>query len=146
MLVWTGVATDTRVRREAATLAAAGHQVHIVGRAVPTDFRPEAGVTVSTVGAGPRSAPRPRTPHASAARWLLLEPYVRRRMAAWRAAAYADGLNHDADVVHAHDLSALPVGARLARRWQVPLIYDSHELWSGRPREGARWLGLSRAD
>jgi glycogen(starch) synthase len=148
MLVWTGVATDTRVRREATALAEAGHRVHIIGRAVPAGFHPDPGVTVSTVGAGPRAASRsrPLTPANRAARWLMLEPYVRRRMAAWRAAAYIESLQHEADIVHAHDLSALPVGARLARRWQVPLVYDSHELWSGRPMEGARWPGLAQAD
>ena len=148
LLVWTGVATDTRVRREATALAETGHRVHIIGRAVPATFGPDPGVTVSSVGTGPRAAsrPRPLTPSTQAARWLLLELYVRRRMAAWRAAAYIEGLKHEADVVHAHDLSALPVAARLARRWRVPFIYDSHELWSGRPMEGARWPGLAQAD
>lgn len=32
------------------------------------------------------------------------------------------------DVVHAHDLSTLPAGARIARRAGARLIYDSHEL------------------
>jgi glycogen synthase len=28
----------------------------------------------------------------------------------------------------------------------VPFIYDSHELWSGRPAAGARWPGLAQVD
>jgi glycogen synthase len=148
MLVWTGVATDTRVRREAAALAEAGHSVHIIGRAVPADFLPDPGVTVSSVGAGPRAATRsrPLTPPNRAVRWLLLEPYVRRRVAAWRAAAYVEGRQRGADVVHAHDLPALPVTARLALQWRIPFIYDSHELWTGRPRQGAHWPDLARTD
>ena len=50
MLVATSVATDTRVLREARALAEAGHGVHIVGRSVPTDWTPPAGITVSSVG------------------------------------------------------------------------------------------------
>ena len=40
MLVATSVATDTRVLREAGTLVAAGHSVHIVGKDVPPDVAP----------------------------------------------------------------------------------------------------------
>ena len=40
MLVATSLATDTRVLREATTLVAAGHQVHIIGKQVPTDWTP----------------------------------------------------------------------------------------------------------
>ena len=60
-----------------------------------------------------------------------------RRIAGWQA--QVRGLlagERAADVVHAHDFTALPVGAEIAARWGVPLVYDSHELWSGRPVEG----------
>ena len=33
-------------------------------------------------------------------------------------------------VVHAHDITALPVGFVISRLKRIPLIYDSHELWS----------------
>ena len=36
---------------------------------------------------------------------------------------------YDADVVHAHDLPQLRVGAKAKRRLGVPLIYDAHELY-----------------
>jgi glycosyltransferase involved in cell wall biosynthesis len=39
------------------------------------------------------------------------------------------GRQYPADVVHAHDLPALHAGAVLARAWDVPLIYDAHELY-----------------
>jgi glycosyltransferase involved in cell wall biosynthesis len=138
MLVWTGVATDTRVLRSASVLVGAGHDVHIVGRAVPADFVPPPGVTVSSVGRPPNAQTRSRRLSAPerAARWLLLPIHVQRRLRAWQQAALDVAAEHKADVVHAHDLSALPVGAELARRWDVPLVYDSHELWTERPREG----------
>jgi glycosyltransferase involved in cell wall biosynthesis len=33
-------------------------------------------------------------------------------------------------LVHAHDFTALPIGFLLSRLKRIPLIYDSHELWS----------------
>jgi glycosyltransferase involved in cell wall biosynthesis len=148
MLVWTGVSTDTRVLRAARVLVAAGHEVHIIGRAVPADFVPPPGVTVSSVGRPPNAQTRTRrlSPLERAARWVLLPVHVQRRMRAWQAEALGIAAGHQADVVHAHDLSALPVGAELARRWAVPLIYDSHELWTERPREGMPAPWQRRAD
>ena len=149
MLVWTGVSTDTRVLREAEALVAAGRSVHIVGRAVPPDFVPPPGVTLGSVGVAPSSQTRRRElgPAARAARWALLPNHVARRVKAWQAQATAvsrawAGAGGAADVVHAHDFTALPVGALLAQEWGVPLVYDSHEYWVGRPREGrpAPWL------
>ncbi len=138
MVVWTGVSTDTRVLREARTLVDAGWSVHIIGRAVPSDFVAPQGITVSSVGLPPAAQGRTRRLNLieRAARWLLLPEHVGRRLAAWQRAALVEASSHHADVVHAHDFSALPVGAALAKEWGVPLVYDSHELWSGRPRVG----------
>lgn len=138
MLVWTGVSTDTRVLREASTLVEAGWSVHVVGRAVPADFAPPPGVTVSSVGAAPSAQSRTRELGVveRAGRWLLLPEHVARRLAAWQRQALVEGRRHRADVVHAHDFTALPVGAALAEEWGTPLVYDSHELWAGRPRVG----------
>jgi glycosyltransferase involved in cell wall biosynthesis len=41
----------------------------------------------------------------------------------------AAGSYYRADVVVAHDLTALPAGQRLAEAWGVPLVYDAHELY-----------------
>lgn len=138
MVVWTGVSTDTRVLREARTLVDAGWSVHIIGRAIPSDFVAPQGISVSSVGLPPAAQGRSRKLNVieRGARWLLLPEHVGRRLAAWQRAALVAASRHPADVVHAHDFSALPVGAALAREWDVPLVYDSHELWSGRPRVG----------
>ena len=37
---------------------------------------------------------------------------------------------YDADVVHAHDLPRLRVGAMAKKKLRVPLVYDAHELYS----------------
>jgi glycogen synthase len=138
MLVWTGVSNDTRVLREACSLVEAGWSVHIVGRAVPSEFVPPPGISVSSVGAAPAAQSRSRQLNVieRAARWLMLPEHVGLRLAAWQREALVEARGHRSDVVHAHDFSALPVGAELAQTWGVPLVYDSHELWSGRPRVG----------
>ena len=138
MLVWTGVSTDTRVLREARTLVDAGWSVHIIGRAVPSGYVAPHGISVSSVGAPPAAESRTRQLHVieRAVRWLMLPEHVARRLATWQREALVEARSHRADIVHAHDFTALPVGAALAKAWGVPLVYDSHELWSGRPRVG----------
>lgn len=143
MLVWTGVATDTRVLREATALVAAGYRVHVIGRGVPPDFVPPEGITVQSCGAPPRAQTRGRRLSAPerVGRWALLPVHVRRRLSAWQdealTAARLWATEHGRPgVVHAHDFTALPVGSRLAQEWRVPLVYDSHEYWVGRPVEG----------
>jgi glycogen(starch) synthase len=62
-------------------------------------------------------------------------------MAAWQREAltlakeWAAGVGRP-DVIHVHDFSALAAGHELAREWQVPFLYDTHEYWVGRPVEG----------
>lgn len=148
MLVATTVATDTRVLREATTLAAAGHDVHVIGRSVPADWTPPAPVTVSSVGTssvfraeGAPSLTRRRLPvHLRVARWALLPQHRASAFGRWAAGAVEQGRRRIAsglapDVVHAHDFTALAAGAQLADACGARLVYDTHELWSGRPRE-----------
>jgi len=143
MLVWTDVVTDNRVLREAGTLADAGHSVHIIGRNVPDDFVPTPGVTVSSAGktsalkrASGEITSRPMSAPVRTARWMLLPAHVRAAHDAWERTARADARDRDFDVVHAHDFTALALGAELARERNVPLVYDSHEYWAGRPPGG----------
>ncbi len=143
MLVATTVATDTRVLREATTLVEAGHFVHVIGRSVPDDFVPPAGITVSSIGTSsvfraegtPSLTGLKLPPHMRFARWLLLPQHRNSAFGRWADGAIADGREREFDIVHAHDFTALRAGATLADERGVPLIYDTHELWSGRPRE-----------
>jgi glycosyltransferase involved in cell wall biosynthesis len=144
MLVATSLASDTRVLREATTLARAGHAVHVIGKQVPQGWTPPEGVTASSVGAPsvfradgkPSLAGRRLSPPARTARWLLLPTHRNSAFGRWAAGVAVDAADRTFDVVHAHDFTALEVGARLADERGVPLVYDSHELWSGRPRIG----------
>jgi len=64
--------------------------------------------------------------------WALRFRYGRTRAAhplPLARAFYEAGRFYPADVVFAHDLPALPAAARLAKEWNVPLVYDSHELF-----------------
>jgi glycogen(starch) synthase len=144
MLVATSVATDTRVLREATSLALAGHSVHIIGKQVPPNFLPPPRVTVSSVSGGSALKPErvgslPRhqpSPPARFGRWLLLPEHRNQVFRRWAHGVLDDAATRKFDVVHAHDFTALAVGHRLARSRGVPLVYDSHEMWSGRPRVG----------
>jgi glycosyltransferase involved in cell wall biosynthesis len=138
MLVWTDVSTDARVQREATTLAEAGHRVHVIGRAVATGYVPPAGVTVESAGVAPTGVGRRRRLPAPLrlARWVLLPQHVNRALRRWVAQAEPKARARSFDIVHAHDFTALPLGARLARERGVPLVYDAHEFWPGRDRHG----------
>ena len=144
MLVATSLASDTRVLREATTLAGAGHAVHMIGKQVPPDWSPPPGVTASSAGAGsvfradgaPSLGRTRLAPPVRAVRWVLLPQHRNQAFGRWAHAAEQDGAQREYDAVHAHDFTALEAGARLAARRGVPLVYDSHELWSGRPRIG----------
>lgn len=143
MLVATSVATDTRVLREAGTLVDAGHEVHVIGKSVPEGYQPPEGVTVSSLGSssvfraeGGQSLAARRLPlHVRFARWVLLPQHRNSAFGRWAAGAVAVGRTLAFDVVHAHDFTALEAGSTLATERGVPLVYDTHELWSGRPRQ-----------
>lgn len=47
----------------------------------------------------------------------------------FRSAFVEAGEGLRADLVQVHDLPALAAGVELARCWQVPLVYDAHELY-----------------
>ena len=147
MIVWTSVVTDTRVLREATTLVAAGHAVHIIGKDVPADFVPPVGLTVegatgtstlkraagSAVQVGPS---RTLSPPVRLARWALLPNHVAASHRSWVKQARVLARRTVFDVVHAHDFTALPLAAELAAEAGVPYVYDTHEYWFGRSRSG----------
>lgn len=143
MLVATSVATDTRVLREARTLVGAGHRVHIIGRSVPEDFDAGDGITVSSVGTssvfraegGASLQGRKLSLPLRLARWALLPQHRRSAFGRWADGAIVDARTREFDVVHAHDFTALRAADTLAAERGVPFVYDSHELWTGLPRE-----------
>lgn len=114
MVLFGDLRFDFRVYREARALANAGHAVSLVA----SDFD---------------SGPLP--PEWSAFELQLIPIDRSRSLRAsyplfWRRAAHCAQVTC-ADVYHAHDLDALWPASRAARRRGVPLVYDSHELFTG---------------
>jgi glycogen(starch) synthase len=127
MLVSTDLVHDNRVRREAETLAAAGHRVtvysHIRSADVPRlgwEAQPGLCAVPVTEAAwvAQRGAGRVAGHTLDLLRW------------GGSASLLASAVGSRADVYHAHDLDTLPTAAWLARRDAARLVYDSHELFT----------------
>ena len=161
---------DGRVLKEAATLQRAGYQVRVFGIAargqhagatligtVPVQRLPAASWPARLWRLAARARARtarvraqrpsphggsdgPRVP--SALRDVLLRVHRPTLVLAYTRLAVTAARAWDPDVLHAHDLPALPAAA-LAARGRRPIIYDSHELWRGRNRLG-QWRPLGR--
>jgi glycosyltransferase involved in cell wall biosynthesis len=132
MVVFGDLRFDFRVFREATALRQAGHRVSLVASSFATGPLP--GWEAFPV----RTIPVDRSRS-------LRRIYPRFWQRAWRILAELR-----ADAYHAHDLDALWPAAKAARRWGVPLVYDSHELWTGqsslvgRPLVRGVWAALER--
>ncbi len=140
MLLHKGVAHDTRVRREAGALAAAGHEVTVVHLPDAREDEP-IGLPYRLKRATIRRR-RDRLPRP-----------VRLASEATRLALGAASTEPDA--IHAHDAAMLLPGLLAARRSGAALVYDSHELATGVPYRDRLWaafvaaverLGAPRAD
>lgn len=169
-IVRNSVSFDARVRRQSASLRAAGHEVHVIGR--KDQAHPQAletwpdGVTIERTGpvsgkrhtarpgkrladvgddeapsgsqgAAPQRAlvgndkghlPRPIFAFRHSGRpWRMPRRILAARIKEMRLGRHGAGWRPD--VVHAHDVAALPFGAFAARYAQAPLIFDAHELY-----------------
>ena len=126
MLVTSNLLYDNRVRREAETLAAAGHDV-IVFSHIPQD-------AVSRLGWGqPRmpqavAVPRPGWARAGGLSRTLDHGIDLLRWGGSHS-LYQAALNTPAQVYHAHDLDTLPAAAALAKRHRARYLFDTHELY-----------------
>jgi glycogen synthase len=140
MVVKSDVVNDARVRREVATLAGARYRVTVIGDRPATtgEVLPDATIVWARRAAPKVAASSRRSSRAPrAVRWLLLPEHRSREERAFqRAARTAARAIERADVVHAHDLSALQPAVQLALQWNAALVYDAHECWTGRRLEG----------
>lgn len=137
MALYGDLAYDGRVRREAATLAEAGYQVALVCLE-GTEGTPDLPLGVDVLVRRPtvsRALPDPSNPYTRPAggllsrrmrqgRWLV--DYARNVRSWGRLAVNACG---PVDIWHAHDFPSL-VAIAPAITPGVPVIYDSHELYS----------------
>jgi len=170
MFVRNDLSADARVLKEAATLAAAGHVVTLIG-ALP----PDSPVAHDRSARDGFDVLRVRLPRYRGwwrwvrAPWRLVDRMRRSVRSAPRAAGPArlDTLDWlaawwlgnlgwaraagraapAADVYHGHDLTGLPAAVEAARRHGGRVVYDSHELFlaSGSFLGRPRWA-ISRID
>lgn len=132
MAVFGDLRSDFRVYREASALRQAGHTVSLVAAVRRTDL-PAVwdGFDLQLLHVPATGSLRRDYPHF----WRWAGRRLREL---------------PADVYHAHDLDALWPSARAARRRRVPLVYDSHELWTDqsslvhRPGVRAFWSWLEK--
>ncbi|TDD27502.1 glycosyltransferase [Kribbella turkmenica] len=155
MIAQSPIAGDSRILREATALAAAGHEVHVIGRDVPDAWLENQhsevgpGVTVESVSRsaglrGSNGGPAvghgrngPKVLVQRFGRWLLLPEHRNRTEKQWRiAAAPRVAAAGPFDVVHAHDFNTLELAASFAGQWSAELVYDTHELWFDRALPG----------
>lgn len=139
MLLHKDVSHDTRVRREAAALAEAGHEVTVVH--LPPPGAASNGLPFALQPATLKRG-RNRLPHGA-------------RLGAEAARLALGAVASRPDAIHAHDAAMLLPGLLAARRSGAKLVYDSHELATGVPYRGGAWpavvtaaerLGTPRAD
>jgi glycosyltransferase involved in cell wall biosynthesis len=130
MLVRNPMTHDSRVEKEAGSLARAGYAVTVLAEAA--EGLPEAeerdGYRIERVA-------RPAT-RIRGLRLLAHQRRLEARLVATRP-----------QILHAHDSDALVPVSRAASRLHVPFVLDAHELWLGRqPRgRGRLYRGLFRA-
>jgi glycosyltransferase involved in cell wall biosynthesis len=161
MLLHKSVVSDSRVRREAAALVAAGHDVVVLELA--TVDEPTAGSRPPHTGSyPPHTGSHPariesrgaqtgsRGAHTACLdgfrrRSVLPPVWMRRRMpfhlyrAAFLGWFVAGIVRERPDVVHAHDAAMLMPGVLGARLTGARLVYDSHELATSVPYRARAW-------
>ncbi len=133
MLLSNAYTHDGRVRREAASLLAAGARVTVVA----WDRAGEAASEETDHGV--------RVVRIRNDRAMRALRYDLARLPRWwtRAARTAARLHREDafDVLHAHDYDTLPAAVRLKRRLRLPLIYDAHEIWGYMlERDAPAWI------
>lgn len=146
MCVKSGIWDDARVRRMAASLSAAGHEVAAIGdRPTSVDKLPAVHAIFARTAESDGGHRLRRAPAMQAVRWALLPNHRRRDDDKFIAAVAQVELPWTPDVVHAHDLS----GLRAVQPFLAPstrLVYDAHECWVERATEGRPQPLADRSD
>jgi glycosyltransferase involved in cell wall biosynthesis len=132
MLLHKSVEHDSRVRREAKALAAAGHRVTVVHLPPERHTEPFELDGFRVVCATPRS-------------WLRRALPLRAYRIAFLAGFVGQARRVRPDVIHAHDAPMLAPALAARRLTGARLVYDSHELATGVPYRERLWSGLVRA-
>jgi len=131
MLVLNNFTHDTRVHKEAKTLASAGHNVMVYALW-------EAGLPYQETRAGYQICRI--SLHSRRWRGGSIAPLIKYMEFVVRVLQKIS--QQPTDVIHAHDAKPLPIAWLSARRTGAHLIYDAHELETGRNFGGTRLAGI----
>lgn len=122
---------DHRVYNEATSLVKAGHKVTILAW--------------DKTGKYPKKETKDgiKIVRSYNSRVMNILPYDIFRLHWWWKKGYRDALtlfeeNHF-DAVHCHDLSSLPIGVKLKKKFGVKLVYDAHEIWGYMIKKDLPW-------
>ncbi|MCE7737882.1 MAG: glycosyltransferase family 4 protein, partial [Candidatus Heimdallarchaeota archaeon] len=108
---------DPRVYNEALSLVKAGHEVEVLAWDRLAQYPKNDvidGIKITRV----RNT-----------RFMQLLPRDMVRLKFFWRLAYKIALTKKFDVVHCHDLDTLPTGVKLKKKFDMPLIYDAHEIF-----------------
>lgn len=148
MVVKNQLWNDARVKKEALSLSRAGYGVTIVAKSEeerpaeenwkgirilrpPKDSATRQALRQKIVSAYPPSSTtlQARLVHVIRRNRLRRTFTDLKRDLPWEHRLYRAICSTKADIVHAHDLDTLLVGAAAALKLGAQLVYDSHELW-----------------
>lgn len=169
MLLFKDIHYDARVQREARALGEAGYSVTIGCLQEYPDDPPELGTNVTIKRVSLRTKRLKRSAESGnggqALKRLMFsaarQPVMKLVKDIWANAEYYRAMRDEImnrrhyAVIHCHDLNTLPAGYWLARRFQLKLVYDSHEIFNEMAGKNKleKWIGrwiekrlLSRAD
>lgn len=131
MFVTNTVTLDTRVVKEAGSLARAGHEVVVLGAAEGDEPREQDFEGFRIVRVGPDPV------RGVAAAWLPTPLRWALGLLRWGWGAFRAARGWRPDACHAHDLPTLPVAWAVARLGGARVVYDAHELFTEIGRLGA---------
>lgn len=118
MIVSNDVSRDARVQREGRSLVRAEHEVEVIGW-------DRQGTESKHANIGGVKVTRMRN-----TRLMRVAPSDLFRNPLWWRMAYREGVKHEFDIVHCHDLDTLQSGVKLKKRKGTPLIFDAHEIFA----------------
>lgn len=123
------IASDPRIQRAAAALADVGYTVKLVGYDMGVTYRPM--TAREKLNRALRQVPSWVVSRHFALTLYWQAPEVRQLCKAL--------LESKADIIHVHDVEALPAAAFVARKTDAKLIYDSHEHATSMRSERLLW-------
>jgi len=112
---------DPRVYNEAKSLVKAGHNITVFAwdkTGKNSKYEKKNGISIV---------------RSYNSKFMNILPYDIFRLHWWWNKGYNDALKlfkkKKIDVVHCHDLSSLPIGMKLKKKFDIKIVYDAHEIW-----------------